>query len=125
MARSLNTGITTVALLAVLGGLCIGACLAIVLGYFIAKSPVVNSLVSPLVVASQAIPIVAIAPLLAAERPAARIGVVECDFELLFVHSRFSSICPRVIQGVRQIRSKAENASGTGDQGAKAETRKC
>jgi NitT/TauT family transport system permease protein len=49
----------------VLAGLLIGACLAILLGYFIAKSPVVNSLVSPLVVASQAIPIVAIAPLLA------------------------------------------------------------
>jgi NitT/TauT family transport system permease protein len=52
-------------LIAVLGGLFIGAALAIVLGYFIAKSAVVNSLVSPLVVASQAIPIVAIAPLLA------------------------------------------------------------
>jgi NitT/TauT family transport system permease protein len=52
-------------LVAVLGGLFIGASLAILLGYFIAKSPVVNSLVSPLVVASQAIPIVAIAPLLA------------------------------------------------------------
>lgn len=49
----------------VLGGLSIGAALAIVLGYFIAKSTIVNSLVSPLVVASQAVPIVAIAPLLA------------------------------------------------------------
>jgi NitT/TauT family transport system permease protein len=52
-------------LIAVLGGLLIGAALAILLGYCIAKSPLVNSLVSPLVVASQAIPIVAIAPLLA------------------------------------------------------------
>jgi NitT/TauT family transport system permease protein len=52
-------------LIAVLGGLCLGASLAIVLGYCIAKSPVVNSMASPLVVASQAIPIVAIAPLLA------------------------------------------------------------
>ena len=52
-------------LTAVLGGLLIGGALAIVLGYFIAKSPLVNSLVSPLVVASQAVPIVAIAPLLA------------------------------------------------------------
>jgi NitT/TauT family transport system permease protein len=52
-------------LVEVLGGLAIGAALAIVLGYFIAKSSLVNSLVSPLVVASQAIPIVAIAPLLA------------------------------------------------------------
>jgi NitT/TauT family transport system permease protein len=52
-------------LVEVLGGLTIGAALAIVLGYFIAKSSLVNSLVSPVVVASQAIPIVAIAPLLA------------------------------------------------------------
>ena len=52
-------------LIAVLGGLFVGASLAILLGYCIAKSPLVNSLVSPLVVASQAIPIVAIAPLLA------------------------------------------------------------
>jgi NitT/TauT family transport system permease protein len=52
-------------LIAVLGGLFIGASLAIVLGYGIAKSAALNSLVSPLVVASQAIPIVAIAPLLA------------------------------------------------------------
>ncbi len=52
-------------LTAVLGGLFIGGALAIVLGYFIAKSPLMNSLVSPLIIASQAIPIVAIAPLLA------------------------------------------------------------
>jgi NitT/TauT family transport system permease protein len=52
-------------LTAVLGGLFIGGALAIVLGYFIAKSPLVNSLVSPLIIASQAVPIVAVAPLLA------------------------------------------------------------
>ncbi len=52
-------------LIEVLGGLFLGATLAILLGYLIAKSSLVNSLVSPLVVASQAIPIVAIAPLLA------------------------------------------------------------
>ncbi len=52
-------------LIEVLGGLFIGASLAVLLGYCIAKSPLVNSVVSPLVVASQAIPIVAIAPLLA------------------------------------------------------------
>ncbi len=52
-------------LIEVLGGLFLGASLAILLGYGIAKSPLVNSLASPLIVASQAIPIVAIAPLLA------------------------------------------------------------
>ena len=50
---------------AVLAGLFGGAALAIVLGYVLAKSPIMNSIVSPIVVASQAIPIVAIAPLLA------------------------------------------------------------
>lgn len=49
----------------VLCGLSMGAALAIGLGYLIAKSSIVNTLASPLVVASQAIPIVAIAPLLA------------------------------------------------------------
>ncbi|HET7377581.1 MAG TPA: ABC transporter permease [Anaerolineae bacterium] len=54
-----------VTLIEVLGGLTIGAVLAIVLGYALAKSTSLNSIVSPLVVASQAVPIVAIAPLLA------------------------------------------------------------
>lgn len=54
-----------VTLIEVLGGLTIGAVLAIVLGYALAKSSSLNSIVSPLVVASQAVPIVAIAPLLA------------------------------------------------------------
>ncbi len=69
LGRSLPTaafwGHVATTMIEVLSGLTIGAALAIVLGYFIAKSTLVNSLVSPLVVASQAIPIVAIAPLLA------------------------------------------------------------
>lgn len=50
---------------AVLAGLLLGAALAMVLGYVLAKSPIINSILSPLIVASQAIPIVAVAPLLA------------------------------------------------------------
>ena len=45
-------------------GLTIGAVLAMVMGYLLAKSPVLEQLLSPYLVASQAVPIVAIAPLL-------------------------------------------------------------
>lgn len=48
----------------VLLGLSLGAGLAIVLGYGVAKSIVVEKVLSPYLVASQAIPIVALAPLL-------------------------------------------------------------
>lgn len=56
-----HTGIT---LLEVVLGLLIGAILAIIVGYVLAKSPALERVLSPYVVASQAIPIVAIAPLL-------------------------------------------------------------
>ena len=55
----------SVTLIEVAGGLLIGGTLAIMLGYALAKSAVANSILSPLIVASQAVPIVAIAPLLA------------------------------------------------------------
>jgi NitT/TauT family transport system permease protein len=48
----------------VLAGLIVGVAAATSLGYLLAKSPVVERLISPYVVASQAVPIVAIAPLL-------------------------------------------------------------
>jgi NitT/TauT family transport system permease protein len=57
-----HIGIT---LIEVLAGLIIGAILAMVLGYVLAKSSLMSSILSPLIVASQAIPIVAVAPLLA------------------------------------------------------------
>jgi len=55
---------TLVTLSEVLAGLFLGVLAAAVLGYWIAKSPSVERLLSPYIVASQAIPIVAIAPLL-------------------------------------------------------------
>ncbi len=55
---------TLYTLLEVLAGLTLGVTLASVTGYFLAKFPTVEKLLSPYVVASQAIPIVAIAPLL-------------------------------------------------------------
>ena len=45
-------------------GLLIGVCLAMIFGYLLAKSRLLERLLSPYLVASQAIPIVAIAPLL-------------------------------------------------------------
>jgi NitT/TauT family transport system permease protein len=48
----------------VLAGLALGASVATALGYALAKSPVAERLLSPYIVASQSVPIVAIAPLL-------------------------------------------------------------
>ena len=56
-----NTGVT---LLEILLGLFSGAGLATLLGYLIAKSRVLERVLSPYLVASQAVPLVAIAPLL-------------------------------------------------------------
>jgi NitT/TauT family transport system permease protein len=53
-----------VTLFEVVLGLLTGSMLAILIGYMLAKSPVVERLISPYLVASQSIPIVAIAPLL-------------------------------------------------------------
>ena len=53
-----------VTLLEVVLGLCAGASTAMLFGYAIAKSRLFERLVSPFLVASQAVPIVAIAPLL-------------------------------------------------------------
>lgn len=55
---------TAVTLIEVLLGLLAGTSVALVLGYAIAKSRLVEQLISPYLVATQAIPIVAIAPLL-------------------------------------------------------------
>ncbi|MEM7335991.1 MAG: ABC transporter permease [Chloroflexota bacterium] len=48
----------------VIPGLLLGAAIAAPLGYVLAKSPLAEKLVSPYLIASQAIPIIAIAPLL-------------------------------------------------------------
>ncbi len=55
---------TSFTLLEITLGLLAGALLATVIGYLIAKSPLFEHLLAPYLVASQAIPIVAIAPLL-------------------------------------------------------------
>ena len=55
---------TLVTVSEVIPGLLIGCLVAIPLGYMLAKSPLAERLVSPYLIASQAIPIIAIAPLL-------------------------------------------------------------
>jgi NitT/TauT family transport system permease protein len=55
---------TLVTLGEVMAGLALGVCVATSLGYALAKWPAVERLLSPYVVASQSVPIVAIAPLL-------------------------------------------------------------
>jgi NitT/TauT family transport system permease protein len=56
-----HAGIT---LAEVLAGLSLGVAVATVLGYALAKSPTAERLLSPYIVASQAVPVVAIAPIL-------------------------------------------------------------
>lgn len=48
----------------ILGGLLLGLSIATVLGYFLAKSPTLDRLLSPYIVALQSFPIIALAPLL-------------------------------------------------------------
>jgi NitT/TauT family transport system permease protein len=48
----------------VIPGLLIGASISLPLGYLLAKSPLAERLISPYLIASQAIPVIAIAPLL-------------------------------------------------------------
>jgi len=55
---------STITLSEVLSGLTLGIFTATSLGYFLAKSPLFERLLSPYVVASQSIPVVAIAPLM-------------------------------------------------------------
>ncbi len=55
---------TRVTLLEVFGGLALGLTVAAVIGYGLAKSPLLERILSPYIIASQAVPIVALAPLL-------------------------------------------------------------
>jgi NitT/TauT family transport system permease protein len=55
---------TSITLVEILAGLALGLMVAVVLGYLIAKSPLIERFLSPYIVASQSVPIVALAPLL-------------------------------------------------------------
>jgi NitT/TauT family transport system permease protein len=54
----------SITLVEILAGLALGLTAAVLLGYVIAKSPVIERFLSPYIVASQSVPIVALAPLL-------------------------------------------------------------
>ena len=55
---------TQITLLEILAGLSVGLVVAVVVGYVLAKSPFLERLLSPYIIASESIPIVALAPLL-------------------------------------------------------------
>ncbi|NOZ50730.1 MAG: ABC transporter permease [Chloroflexi bacterium] len=55
---------TTATLTEILGGLALGLTVATVLGYMLAKSPLLNQILSPYIVGLQSFPIIAVAPLL-------------------------------------------------------------
>jgi NitT/TauT family transport system permease protein len=55
---------TSITLIEIVGGLALGLTAAILLGYVLAKAPLVERFLSPYIVASQSVPIVALAPLL-------------------------------------------------------------
>jgi NitT/TauT family transport system permease protein len=55
---------TSITLVEILAGLALGLTVATLLGYLLAKSPLAERFLSPYIVASQSVPIVALAPLL-------------------------------------------------------------
>jgi NitT/TauT family transport system permease protein len=55
---------TSITLVEILAGLALGLTVATLFGYLLAKSPLVERFLSPYIVASQSVPIVALAPLL-------------------------------------------------------------
>lgn len=76
---------TAVTLLEVLAGLFTGTCLATVLGYFLARSSSLEQLISPILVAGQAVPTVAIAPILIIWFGSGMISkVIICTFIVFF-----------------------------------------
>jgi NitT/TauT family transport system permease protein len=76
-----HTGVT---LGEVLAGLALGAGAASALGYTLAKSPALERLLSPYIVASQAVPVVAIAPLLVIWFPGLLAKVFICALIVFF-----------------------------------------
>lgn len=75
---------TAVTLQEVLTGLTLGVCAATALGYALAKSRIFERLLSPYIVASQSIPIVAIAPLLIIWFPGSISKVLICALIVFF-----------------------------------------
>ena len=76
---------SAVTLTEILGGLALGLPTAVVLGYAMAKSPSLERLLSPYVVASQSVPIVALAPLLVIRFGTGRLSkILVCALTIFF-----------------------------------------
>jgi len=89
---------TSVTLLEVFGGLLIGLSVALVLGYLLAKSRTLEQLVLPYLVASQALPVVALAPLLVIWFGTGRLSkIVVCALTLFF------PVLVNTIVGIRSV----------------------
>jgi NitT/TauT family transport system permease protein len=96
-----NFGVT---MLEVVLGLTVGACLATLIGYVIGKSRTFERLVSPFLVGSQAIPIVAIAPLLVIWfGPGMFSKILICSLTVFF---------PVLVNTVVGVRAVPENLNG-------------
>ncbi|HFC11822.1 MAG TPA: ABC transporter permease [Anaerolineae bacterium] len=89
---------TLITLSEIVTGALIGCTIAAVLGYVLAKSPLAERLVGPYLVASQAIPIIAIAPLLSLWIPSTYWSRV-----LVAVLVVFFPVLVNVITGLREI----------------------
>lgn len=88
---------TLVTLNEVVAGLLLGMGAATALGYLLAKSPTVERLISPFVVASQSVPVVAIAPLLVIWFPGLTSKVLTCALIVFF------PVLVNTIVGVRSV----------------------
>lgn len=89
---------TRVTLLEILGGLTLGLSVATVLGYLLAKSRALEQLVFPYLVASQALPVVALAPLLIIWLGTGHLSkVVVCALTLFF------PVLVNTIIGIRSV----------------------
>jgi len=89
---------TAVTLVEVFAGLALGLTVATVLGYLLAKSPALEQLVLPYLVATQALPIVALAPLLVIWLGTGRLSkVVVCALTLFF------PVLINTIAGIRSV----------------------
>jgi NitT/TauT family transport system permease protein len=89
---------TRVTLLEILGGLALGLSVATVLGYVLARSRSLEQLLFPYLVASQALPIVALAPLLVIWLGTGRLSkVVVCALTLFF------PVLVNTIVGIRSV----------------------
>ncbi|GAP12977.1 ABC-type nitrate/sulfonate/bicarbonate transport system, permease component [Longilinea arvoryzae] len=75
---------TLVTLGEVLAGLATGGILAMALGYWLSRSPLVEKILSPYLVASQAVPVAAIAPLLIIWFPGVTAKVLICALTVFF-----------------------------------------